>query len=231
MKTTVLFDVGGTLVRYYEREQFPGILRRALAGAAGCLEEAGLPVAPPEQVWRAAQEENHEAVDGRVRPLEERLRRIFALDATGDDRALSEAMRRFLAPIFECAHVYDDTLPVLRQLRRRGLRLATVSNTPWGSPGGLWREEMGRLGLATEVEACFFCTDAGWRKPARPIFDHVLTTLAVTPGECLFVGDDRRWDLAGARGAGIDALTIDRDGRGPLDGDTIRSLTELLPRL
>ncbi|MGD8624784.1 MAG: HAD family hydrolase [Anaerolineae bacterium] len=125
---------------------------------------------------------------------------------------------------------YDDVRPVLRRLRAEGVRAAIVSNTPWGSPGDLWREELARLGLAEEVDLAVFCTDVGWRKPAAAIFEYTLARLDARPADCFFVGDNPRWDVAGPRAVGIEAVLLDRQGTGE-DGETIRDLHGLWPRL
>ena len=44
-------------------------------------------------------------------------------------------------PKFKKGQYYSDSLPVLRELRQWGFKLGIVSNTPWGSPSFLWREE------------------------------------------------------------------------------------------
>jgi putative hydrolase of the HAD superfamily len=209
VKEAVLFDLGGTLAAYYGRSEFPGILRQSLDAVTAMLSSSAATLPDADEVWRRAEIEGHEAPDYHVIPLAERLRRVFGL-APGEG-AMDEALcRAFLGPIFACAHVYDDSLPVLRQLRDRGLRLAIVTNTPWGSPADLWREEIARLGLAAAVDDVVCCTDAGWRKPDPRPFHLALARLGAAPDEALFVGDDPRWDTAGAAAAGIDALLIDR---------------------
>ena len=67
------------------------------------------------------------------------------------------------------------------------------------------------------------------RKPARPIFQLAVTQLQVEPQECLFVGDDPRWDLAGPQAIGMDTCLIDRQGL-VLDEGTvsIQNLHELM---
>ena len=188
MKEFVLFDLGNTLVSYYERSDFPGILQAAITEVEGLL---GV-----KADWEQVQAEKFTAKDFSVRPLEERLRRIFPNAAWSGETA-EEACRQFMTPIFALARVYDDVLPTLEMLRRRGVQTAIVSNTPWGSPAVLWREELSRLGLADAVGLTVFCVDCGWRKPARQIFDHTLERLGATPAQCVFVGDDPRWDIAG----------------------------------
>lgn len=201
MKEFVLFDLGNTLVRYYERSDFPGILRQSIGEVELFLGK--------EADWDRVQAEKFTAKDFRVRPLEERLSRIFPEADWSEGNSL-EACRRFMTPIFALAHLYNDVLPILETLRARGVKTAIVSNTPWGSPAVLWREELTRLGLMEAVDLIVFCTDCGWRKPARQIFDHTLQRLNATPEQCVFVGDDPRWDIAGPQTVGMEAVLIDR---------------------
>ena len=205
---TILFDLGNTLVRYYTREEWPPVRRRCIEGVRELLLARGLIAAEPADLWERVAAEGREAPDHRFRPLEGRLSRVFGLPEGAPD----DACRAFMAPIFALAEVYDDALPALAALRRRGVRTAVVSNTPWGSPPRLWREELARLGLAERVDAAFFCGDCGWRKPAPQIFEYVFGRLGVTAGRCLFVGDDPRWDLAGPQAVGMRAVLVDRSG-------------------
>lgn len=217
--------MGGTLVEYYRREQFPEVLRQAIGEVEACVLWHGLPVPPAERLWENVQTENHESADLRVRPLEERLARIFELS----HGPLDEMCRRFLRPVFALATVYPDALPTLERLRAFSRRIAIVSNTPWGSPPEPWREEVERLGLAERADVVLFCSDVGWRKPAAPVFHEALRRLGLTADECLFVGDDPRWDLAGARGVGMDAVLVDRGGARRSPGETwVSGLEELL---
>lgn len=227
MERVVLLDMGNTLVRYYARAEWPGIRDRAIAGVAGLLRERGLLTVSPEAVREGVRREDTPPPDHSVMPLEERLGRIFDLD--GEDAALREAVcRRFLEPVFAVGWVYDDVPPALRRLRLASRRTCIVSNTPWGSPAGLWREELARLGLAELVDEMAFCRDVGWRKPDERIFRHVLTLMDARPEECIFVGDDPRWDVVGPRRVGIRPVLIDRRGEADECGvPTIRSLSEL----
>ena len=232
-KGMILFDLGGTLVKYYHRTEFPPILRQAITEVQDCLRKEGSLNASPKSVWQIVEEENHEAEDHLVRPLEERLTRIFQLDDAGASNELVATMcRHFMKPIFALAHCYEDALPVLRELGEKGYKRAIVSNTPWGSPANLWREELRRFGLDEHVDATVFCRDAGWRKPARQIFEFALKKLKAKPRDCVFVGDDPRWDLVGPRAVGIEAILIDRKRMMQGTGEeTISDLYELPGRL
>jgi len=220
MKNTVLFDLGGTLVQYFGRSEVREVLGQAIAEVQECLGQRGLLHVAAEEVWERAADEGREASDYRVRPLEQRLARIFRLDEHTCSDALLEALCRcFVRPIFKRARRYDDTLPVLQQLRSEGRRIAIVSNTAWGSPGELWREEIVRHGLDGLVDTVVFCRDVGWRKPAPQIFAYTLEKVGVGPEDCIFVGDDPRWDFCGPRAVGIAAVLLDRSG-------TLQDVTE-----
>jgi putative hydrolase of the HAD superfamily len=228
MPQAVLFDLGNTLVRYFDRADFPAVLQAGILAVRDCLQERGLLHVDLELMWRRVRAEDYEAGDYRVRPLEGRLARIFGLQPDDMAAAADEMCRRFTAPISARGRCYEDTLPTLQALHAGGYRLAVVSNAPWGSPAALWREELVRLGLKPWLDAAVFCTDAGWRKPAQPIFQLALAQLAVGPQDCLFVGDDPRWDLAGPRALEMEALLIDRQGGGQKTAAAaIQSLHEL----
>ena len=230
MRNTILLDLGGTLVRYYERSEFPSILQQAIAEVQNYLRKEALLDVSSESIWRRVQEEDHEGKDHSVRPLEERLARIFQLDSSATSDELMMAMCRcFMKPIFALAHRYDDVLPVLRELRSRKFTIAIISNTPWGSPANLWREEIKRLGLDELVDVVVFCRDVGWRKPARQVFDYTLEKLQASAKDCIFVGDHPRWDLAGPKAVGIEAILIDRRGAmHSTEEKAIKNLYELL---
>lgn len=230
-KDAVLFDLGNTLVRYYEMREFPGILQQSIAEAAHFVDIEGVKPVPEDVLRQRIQSENFEAKDCCVRPLEQRLAHIFGLetDRFSAGRML-ELCRAFLGPIFALAHRYDDALPTLDALRERGCRAAIVSNTPWGSPAPLWQEEVARWGLAERVDAVVFCRDCGWRKPDRRVFEYALAKLQAVPEQCVFVGDDPRWDIAGPKAVGIDALLIDRQATAPT-AQTLTTLQQLLGRV
>jgi putative hydrolase of the HAD superfamily len=232
-KNAILFDLGGTLAEYYDMSEFPFILEEAIRQVKLCLDEKGLLTVPPETIGPRVREEDYESADYRSRPLEQRLTRIFGLDARmASDELLMEMCERFMAPILARGRCYEDTLPALRELRSRGFRTAVVSNTSWGSPAVLWRAEIRRLGLDSYMDSVVLDRDVGWRKPSEQIFEFAIRNLGVLPVDCLFVGDEPKWDLRGPRAVGIEAVLIDRKGTiVGLEEQAIRSLRELTLRL
>ncbi len=104
--------------------------------------------------------------------------------------------------------VFPDAAPTLGVLRRRGLRLAVVSNFD-DRLGGI----VSALGLASLLDAVVPSTRAGAAKPAPAIFHVALARLGVAPREALHVGDGVRTDVAGAHAAGLHAALLDRTAR------------------
>lgn len=227
----VLFDLGNTLVGYCP-DGFPPLLTTGIKNVVRCLRRRGLLRLDPEAIAERVSYEDHESPDGRVRPLADRLLRIFDLDEIlTPPETLDELCRQFTQPIFDTAKVYDDTIEMLTRLRERGRRIGLVSNTPWGSPAWLWREELERLNLAGLFDAVVFCGDAGWRKPAPRPFLLAAETLGVAPPSCLFVGDRPDWDVRGARAAGMQAVLIDRSCGLAQSEDVVCALSGVLWRI
>ena len=226
MKTTILFDLGQTLARYYGRSDIPAVLEECINSVQDFLRSKGFLVVSDKDVRQRVHDENREAVDYLVRPLEDRLARIFDLAGKpSSDELIQSACQYFVKPIYRRGQLYEDALPTLIRLKAEKYATALISNTPWGSPANLWREEIKRLGIAEYLDVAVFCRDVGWRKPAPHIFTYVLHQLHVPAEQCLFIGDNPVWDVDGPQAVGIEAVLIDREGR--KDNKTITSLTEL----
>lgn len=124
------------------------------------------------------------------------------------DPALSQALYQVM---LETWIPYDDALPVLRELRRRGLKLALISNV-----GVDVRSVLERGGMAGLFDAVLLSFEVGAVKPHAPIFERALSALGVAPGRALMVGDSAR-DDAGAAQLGIRTLLLPRT-RGAVHG-------------
>jgi len=106
-------------------------------------------------------------------------------------------------------HLYDDTLPALRELRGRGMRTAIVSNCDHFT-----RPAVDALGLEDEVDTVLLSFEVGAMKPDAPIYEEALRRLAVDADQAVFVEDQADY-CEGAEALGIRALRIEREGRDP----------------
>ncbi|HET8699672.1 MAG TPA: HAD family hydrolase [Gammaproteobacteria bacterium] len=227
MIDAVLFDLGNTLVAYYKAHEFHPILERCVESVAAEMRRHGRSV-DVQSANAHARALNRESPDGRVRPLEGRLLEIFG-GANRDlpSHLLDRLSEAFLAPVFATARIDPAAVPVLQRLKALGLKTAIVSNTPWGSSAKAWRNELDRLGLLDNLDEVAFCVDVGWRKPHRAVFDYALQRLGVRASRALFVGDDAKWDIEGARRAGLIPVLLTQDAEPQPDCYRIRSLEEL----
>jgi len=135
----------------------------------------------------------------------------------------------FFQDVFDCFaseaawRCYEDTMPALKALKQRGLKLACVSNFD-ARLGAIFE----RIGLAPILDAHITSAACGHRKPSPAIFRHASSALGIAPGELAHVGDSPKEDCAGAEAAGMRAILIKRAGRLPSESLAIRSLHGLV---
>jgi putative hydrolase of the HAD superfamily len=103
---------------------------------------------------------------------------------------------------------YDDVFPVLERLKGR-YRLGSISNG---------NASAGLTALNEYFEYYINAADVMARKPDPKIFHSFCAELQVIPEQCLYVGDDPGYDVAGARAVGMQTIWVNReDGVWPSD--------------
>jgi putative hydrolase of the HAD superfamily len=117
---------------------------------------------------------------------------------------------------------YEDALPALRELRRRGRTLVVASNWDCSLPD--WLEPGGLLAL---VDGVVTSAEVGAAKPDPRVFRRALELAGVESGEAVHVGDSLDKDVQGARAAGIRHVLVLRAGEPPSGVEVVRSLREL----
>lgn len=142
-------------------------------------------------------------------------------------RELVERTEVFLA---NGVHLWDDSIPTLRELRSRGIRTAIVSNCDHATRG-----VVERLALEEEADAVILSFEVGAAKPAPGIYRTALEALHAGADEALFV-DDQVAYCDGAAEVGMRTLLLVRSStRGPAAGSTrhpvVRNLGALLELL
>jgi HAD superfamily hydrolase (TIGR01662 family) len=91
-----------------------------------------------------------------------------------------------------------QTLEALRPRLKLGLLSNTVQSTSRQVALALEK-----LGIAHFFDYILTSVDAGIRKPDPQIFHSILKHLAVRPEDTLMVGNDIKWDIAGAKEIGM----------------------------
>lgn len=137
------------------------------------------------------------------------------LDAAGarPDAAMVRDLRSLERHAFDgTAQIYPDSLPVVRELRARGIRTALVSNCSYNT-----RPFVDELGLEAEFDAVILSFEAGIMKPQPEIYQLALEQLGGIPSAgAVFVDDQVRY-CDGAAALGIDTRLIVRPNE-PLEG-------------
>ncbi len=129
---------------------------------------------------------------------------------------------------------FDDTLPVLKQLKNDGYKIGLITNAM--QPMWMRDVELRAYGILDYLDVRLTSGDVGFMKPHPQIYRRALELLAVEPEEAVFVGDRPANDIAGANEAGITSVLmspphLERELNGARPNYTIANLTELLPIL
>ncbi len=169
-----------------------------------------------EQTAAAYPQMRHDFTFLRKQTLREHAREFGYAEAM-----VEEAFEAFIQARNE-VDLYADVLPALEQLRTR-YRLFTASNG---------NADLRQIGIAHFFERTIAARQVGALKPDPVIFHKVIEGTDLQAHEVVYVGDDPLLDVVGARGAGMQAIWIDRQGgEWPPEiapaSYTVRSLTEL----
>ena len=137
------------------------------------------------------------------------------------DRAYEAAVE--MTRGWEHAHnfeLFDDTLPVLDELRRHDLKIGLVSNTGRDLDAFVSHHSL-------VVDAAVSSGTFGKVKPDPSIFRATLYKLAVGPHQAAMVGDSPEDDVAGGRAIGMRAFLVDRENRYPDHAGRLTDLRQL----
>ncbi len=201
----VILDVGGTLIGLHDYAPWQQFLA-----------QASLP-ASDEDARRFHHEllvniatERHRAQGKGAHPaeLDSWWRSIFAKTLPGRDDLVEEILHWLYVGRFD--RPFDDTMPALQALEGIGMPMAVISNF-----GPHLRELLARLGLLRFFDLVIVSAEVGVAKPDPRIFDLLVEKVGGPRQRLLYVGDHIGDDIEGARGAGLDAVLIDRRSREP----------------
>lgn len=116
-----------------------------------------------------------------------------------------EDYRSFLLEQFMTHAVkFDFSIPMLRQLRNDGYKLALITN---GSRK-VQRAKISMLGLGDEFDNILISNEFGHNKPDPEPFLYTAEVLGCLPNELIYVGDDPKNDVYGSRNAGYTPVWV-----------------------
>jgi len=192
----VIFDWGGTLTPWHsvnQEELWLAVCARHYPAAEAATAAAAARAAEME-LWRLAESAQQSAT----------MEAVFA-------RAGVTASAAFLASYYEAWDPHTLTDPdapvLLRELRRRGIRIGVLSNTMWP------RDAHERIFIRDEVfdliDGAVYSSEIPWVKPHPEAFRAAMRAVGMTdPADCVFVGDRPYDDVHGAKSAGMRAVLV-----------------------
>ena len=143
----------------------------------------------------------------------------------GDMSSRYDHTRRFSMRQF----VRASAVPVLRDLRRMGLKVGVIMN----GPPAVQRHLLSSLGLEAHLDYVLLAEAEGYSKPDVRVFRRALQLAGAASVEMLYVGDSPVADVLGAARAGIRTVWYRTGRRGiprgfPMPDYTITELDEVL---
>ena len=224
----VVFDWGGTLTPFHaiDLADLWSVAARIIAPERAEDLTAAL-MAVELEFWQRVQSER----GGASTTLAEVL--AVAADRTGVAVEAALRERAFEAHLEAWTpHTLTDpaAAPLLRDLRRRGIRTALLSNTHWPRA---WHERiLARDDVLDLFDVRVYTSELRHTKPHAEAFAAVLGPLRVAPSEAVMVGDRPFDDISGAKAVGMRAVLLPNEfvPAAPVVPDaTIAGLSELLP--
>ena len=223
MVRAVIFDWGGTLTPWHAidheelwlsvcRRHYPAEEAAALAAAARTAES---------ELWGLAESVQQSAT----------LDAVFA-------RAGIRASADFLSSYYQAWDPHTitdpDAAPLLRELRRRGIKVGVLSNTMW--PRQVHEQIFTRDQILELIDGAVYTSEIPWVKPHPEAFRAAMRAIGMTtPADCVFVGDRPYADVHGAKSVGMRAVLVpnsDVPGFEAAEPDAVISrLSELLEYL
>ena len=152
---------------------------------------------------------------------------LFAAWGIADTSLLKPAKDAFYSFFFTKTEVYPETETVLKELKKKNIKIGVLSNTAYGAD----KEYL--IGSTPQInryfDVCLASMEVGFRKPHPAGFLQLLQVLQVQAGDCLFVGDEPV-DVIGANKTGMVSVLINRSTEKRDYGQkyTINSLIEVL---
>lgn len=120
------------------------------------------------------------------------------------------------------AKTYEDTIPALKALKEKKIKIALISNAPQNSV----EQVLERYNMAELFDAILISANEGKLK-TEGLFEDALKKLKVKKGDVIAIGDSIETDIKGAEAAGIKAYLIDRRGKREHD-NKIQGLAEVM---
>jgi len=189
MIKAVLFDLDNTLI------DFVGMKDRAVNAAVNAMVEAGLGLSKKKARKALFKLYDKYGIEYQF------IFQKFLLETTKkiDFKILAKAIVAYRKGKAEAIKTYPKTYETLSELRKLKIKLGIVSDAPKISA---WLR-LAEMDLIEFFDFVIAFEDTGKRKPERKPFLKALKKLELPAGQVLFVGDNPKKDIKGAKAVGM----------------------------
>lgn len=130
---------------------------------------------------------------------------LYAQKGVEADRALAiHSGQFFRALATEYVKLYEGTRKMLQELKDAGKRIYLLSN----AQRIFTAYEMNALGITRYFDEIMISSDYGTKKPDKRFFDLLTEKCHLDISKSLYIGNDSRCDVGGARQIGMDTFYI-----------------------
>ena len=143
---------------------------------------------------------------------ETQLSKIFTelLREYGSTENVLAFARRFRARSIVKLRLFEGASELLDGLRARDAGVYLLSN----AQACFTRPELEILGLTDKFDGIHLSSEAGWKKPCEKFFLTAFERFSLSPETCIYIGNDLRDDIGGARAVGMRSVYIETEQSG-----------------
>lgn len=226
---TVLFDFYNTL--YAAQEWFELETRTLVRDVLEITSTLGYDSCSPEQaaiatrMYRLVREQVHES--GREVSAEDGLRMAFDAAKLSVPVDLSDILVYLQRSVYFTEREVPGAVESVRKLKESGYRLGIVSSALWSN---FLRWSVADSGIESCFDGIYCSADLGYYKSDPRLYRSALKSLGADLHGSVHVGDSYRFDVRGAKAAGLRTVWYAPSGEAAEDGAAdavIRDMAEL----
>jgi FMN hydrolase / 5-amino-6-(5-phospho-D-ribitylamino)uracil phosphatase len=195
----VLFDLDDTLCDH------DGSLRVRLRQSFA----AAFNGSPPDYIERIVEESVERSVFGT-----DHFSDVLAPYGVTEPERIQAAADVYVADRFRGLKLFPEAVDVVERVRAQ-TNIGMITN----GPSDIQRQKLDLLGIESLFPFILVSEEVNLWKPDPRIFQRAMELGQASPAETVYIGDNPKHDVAGAKAAGIASIWVNRPGRPWTDGD------------